>query len=92
MTRMGLWGQDKPAQKRQGTAGEGWLRSPDGYQVVRIASAGETLHAKWVTVTDAHLAGGVMQIRHSRRMLRYNGEKLWKNLIWQGWIKIPPEW
>jgi len=24
---MALWGQDKPAQKRQGVTGEGWLRS-----------------------------------------------------------------
>jgi len=60
--------------------------------VVRITAAGETLHAKWVEVTDADEVNGSMQIRHSRRMLRYNAEKLWKNLIWQGWGKVPPQW
>ena len=89
---MALWGQDKPAQKRQGVTGEGWLRSPDGYKVVRIISAGETLHAKWVTVTDADVVNGSMQIRHSRRMLRYNAQQLWKNLIWQGWQQVAPQW
>lgn len=92
MAPMALWGQDKPAQKRHGTGGEGWLRSPDGYKVVRIVSAGETLHAKWVTVTDADVINGSMQVRHNRRMLRYNAEKLWKNLIWQGWRQVPPQW
>ncbi len=41
-----MWGINKPEQKRQGREGVGWLRSPDGSQVVRITSAGETLHAK----------------------------------------------
>jgi len=27
MAHMALWGQDKPAQKRQGVTVEGWLRS-----------------------------------------------------------------
>jgi len=92
MAPMALWGQDKPALKRQGTIGEGWLRAPDGYKVVRIVSAGETLHAKWVTVTDVDVVNGAMQIRHNRRMLRYNAEKLWKNLIWQGWERVSPQW
>ena len=53
---MGLWGNDKPDQKCQaGSGGVGWLRSPDGSQVVRIRSARETLHAKWVEVTDADI-------------------------------------
>jgi hypothetical protein len=89
---MALWGQDKPAQKRQGVTGEGWLRSPYGCKVVRIVSAGETLHAKWVTVTDADVVNGSIQIRHSRRMLRYNAKQLWKNLIWQGWQQVAPQW
>jgi len=59
MAHMALWGQDKHALKRQGTTGEGWLRAPDGYKVVRITAAGETLHAKWVTVTDADVMVGV---------------------------------
>ena len=38
---MGLWGVDKPEQKRQqGSGGIGWLRSPDGDKVVRIEGAG----------------------------------------------------
>ncbi len=49
----GLWGQDKPEQKRAGGHGTGWLRSPQGLKVVRITSAEESLHAKWVEVTDA---------------------------------------
>ena len=76
MAPMALWGQDKPAQKRQGATGEGWLRSPDGYKVVRIVSAGESLHAKWVTVTDADVVNRAMQIWHNSRMLRYNDERL----------------
>ena len=76
MAHMALWGQDKPALKRQGTTSEGWLRAPDGYKVVRITATGETLHAKWVTVTDADVVGGSMQVRHSRRMLRFNAEQL----------------
>jgi len=89
---MALWGQDKPALKLQGTTGEGWLRAPDGYKVVRITAAGGTLHAKWVTVTDADVVGGSMQVRHSRRMLRFNAEQLWVNLKRQGWKQVPPQW
>ena len=37
---MGLFGADKPELKRQGGTGVGWLLSPEGYKVVRIASAG----------------------------------------------------
>jgi hypothetical protein len=91
---MGLWGNDKPDQKRQaGSGGVGWLRSPDGSQVVRIASAGETLHARWVEVTDADLTSdGRPLVRHSRRMLRFNAEQLWHNLIRLGWKRVPPQW
>jgi len=93
MAYMALWGQDKPALKRQqGSTGEGWLRAPDGYKVVRITAAGETLHAKWVTVTDADVVGGSLQVRHSRRMLRFNAEQLWRNLIREGWRRVPPQW
>jgi hypothetical protein len=89
----GLWGQDKPEQKRAGGQGTGWLRSPDGSQVVRITSAGETLHAKWVEVTDADVTStGRMQIRHNRRMLRFNATQLWTNLQRQGWVRVPPQW
>ena len=53
---MGLWGVDKPEQKRQqGSGGIGWLRSPDGDKVICIEGAGESLHAKWVDVTDADI-------------------------------------
>jgi hypothetical protein len=89
----GMWGNDKPEQKRQGRAGEGWLRSPDGSQVVRITSAGETLHAKWVEVTDADVTrAGSMQIRHNRRMLRFNAVQLWENLQRLGWRRVPRQW
>ncbi len=90
---MGLW-SDKPDQKRQaGSGGVGWLLSPDGSQVVRIASAGETLHAKWVEVTDADVTpNGRALVRHSRRMLRFNAEQLWYNLIRLGWKRVPPQW
>lgn len=92
---MGLWGVDKPEQKRQqGNGGVGWLRSPDGYKVIRIAAAEESLHAKWVEVTDADVVSGTGRplVRHSRRMLRFNAEQLWKNLIQQGWRRVPPQW
>jgi len=78
---MALWGQDKPALKRQGTTGEGWLRAPDGYKVVRITAAGETLHAKWVTVTDAVCHQGcskapervpLLQHREKEQKMGYN--------------------
>jgi hypothetical protein len=88
-----MWGNDKPEQKRQGREGEGWLRSPDGSQVVRITSAGETLHARWVEVTDADVTrAGSMQIRHNRRMLRFNAVQLWENLQRLGWRRVPPQW
>lgn len=88
----GMWGNDKPEQKRQGREGEGWLRSSDGSQVVRITSAGETLHAKWVEVTDADVVNGRPLIRHSRRMLRFNAVQLWDNLQRLGWRRVPPQW
>jgi len=31
-------------------------------------------------------------VRHSRRMLRFNAEQLWQNLIRQGWNRVPPQW
>jgi len=49
------------------------------------------LHAKWVTVTDADVVGGSMQVRRSRRMLRFNAEQLWVNLKRQGWKQVPPQ-
>jgi hypothetical protein len=71
----------------------GWLRSHDGSQVVRIASAGETLHAKWVEVTNTDVMdSGHMQIQHNRRMLRFNALQLWENLIRRGWKRVPPQW
>ena len=90
---MGLWGSDKLELKLKGSDGTGWLKSSCGYKVVRITSAGETLHAKWVEVTDADVSdAGRMQIRHSRRMLRYNALQLWQNLQRQGWQRVPPQW
>jgi hypothetical protein len=88
-----MWGNDKPEQKRAGGEGTGWLRSPQGLKVVRISSAGETLHAKWVEVTDADITSdGRPLIRHRRRMLRFNAEQLWVNLLRQGWKRVPPQW
>ena len=87
-----MWGNDKPEQKRKGHEGEGWLRSPDGWQVVRITSAGETLHAKWCEVTDADVVNGRPLVRHSRRMLRFNATQLWQNLIRLGWQRVPQQW
>jgi hypothetical protein len=40
-----MWGNDKPAQKRQRHHGEGWLRSPNGSKVVRIRSTSTSRHA-----------------------------------------------
>jgi hypothetical protein len=93
MARMGLWDADKPELKKQGQSGVGWQRSPEGYKVVRISSAGESLHAKWCEVTDADLSStGRPLVRHSRRMLRFNAAQLWENLIRQGWKRVPPQW
>jgi hypothetical protein len=93
---MALWGADKPDQKQQSassTGGVGWLRSPEGLKVVRIAAAGESRWATWVEVTDADIASdGRVQVRHSRRMLRFNALQLWQNLIRQGWQRVPPQW
>jgi hypothetical protein len=90
---MGLWGSDKPELKLKGSDGTGWLKSSCGYKVVRITSAGETLHAKWVEVTDVDITDeGRMQIRHNRRMLRFNALQLWHNLLRQGWRRVPPQW
>ncbi len=90
---MGLWGADKPEQKRQGRNGVGWLRCPQGTKVVRIASAGESLHAKWVEVTDADVSpSGRTLVRNNRRTLRFNAQQLWQNLIRQGWKRVPPQW
>ncbi len=88
----GLWGQDKPEQKRAGGHGTGWLRSPQSYKIVRITSAEVSLHAKWVDVTDADVINGRPLIRHTRRTLRFNAEQLWVNLVRQGWKRVPPQW
>lgn len=87
-----MW-NPKPQQKLRGQTGVGWLKSSCGYQVVRITSSDETLHAKWVEVTNADVTStGRMQIRHNRRMLRFNATQLWQNLIRLGWQRVPPQW
>ncbi|WP_411869598.1 DUF1651 domain-containing protein [Vulcanococcus limneticus] len=44
-------------------------------------------------VTDADLAReGRPLVRHSRRMLRFNAEQFWQNLIRLGWRRVPPQW
>ena len=89
----GVWENHKPDQKRAGHQGQGWLRSPQGYKVVRIASAGESRWAKWVEVTDADLGEGCQpQVRQHRRMLRFNAVQLWLNLRRQAWQEVPPQW
>jgi hypothetical protein len=60
--------------------------------VVKIASAGEALHAKWVEVTDADLVNGRPLIRRSCRMLRCNAEQLRMNLLEQGWEWVQQHW
>jgi hypothetical protein len=60
--------------------------------VVKLTSAEGSLHAKWVQVTDADVVDGRLIVRHSRRMLRFNAEQLWQNLIRQGWNRVPPQW
>ena len=90
---MGIWGNDKPDQKRQAATGVGWLRSPQNLKVVKIAPADITTHAQWVTVTDGDvLDSGRVVVKHHRRMLRFNAEQLWRNLIKQGWQRVPPQW
>jgi len=87
-----MWGNDKPAQKQRSQQGEGWLRSPGGSKVIKISSAAASLHAKWVQVTDADAVDDQLYVRHARRMLRFNAEQLWHNLIRQGWRRVPPQW
>jgi hypothetical protein len=70
-----------------------FLKPGDGDKVIRIEGAGESLHAKWVAVTDADItSSGRPLVKHSRRMLRFNAEQLWQNLIRQGWKRVPPQW
>ena len=92
---MAPWGADKSDQKQQTPSsggGVGWLRSPEGMKVVRIAGGGESRWAKWVEVTDSDITSdGRAQVRHTRRMLRFNAEQLWHNLIRQGWQRVPPQ-
>jgi hypothetical protein len=46
---------------------------------------GESLHPKWMEVTDTNISSsGQPMVRHCRRMLRFNAEQLWHNLIRQG--------
>ena len=47
----------------------------------------------WVEVTDADITSdGRAMVRHSWRMLRFNAEQLWQNLIRMGWKRVPPQW
>jgi len=88
-----MWGNDKPAQKCESLHGEGWLRSPNGSKVVRIQSSSSSRHAAWCEVSDADRSdSGQLLVRHHRRMLRFNAEQLWQNLIRQGWNRVPPQW
>lgn len=74
---MGMWGNDKPDQKRYAGTGVGWLRSPQNLKVVKIAPADITAHAQWVTVTDGDvLDSSRVLVRRHRRMLRFNAETL----------------
>ncbi len=50
---MGATHDKNELKRQQGSGGIGWLRSPDGDKVIRIEGAGESLHAKWLEVTDA---------------------------------------
>jgi hypothetical protein len=88
-----MWGNDKPAQKRESLHGEGWLRSPNGSKVVRIRSSSSSRHAAWCEVSDADRSdSGQLLVRHHRRMLRFNAQQLWHNLIRQGWSRCGPQW
>jgi hypothetical protein len=90
---MDACGSNKPAQKRAaGSGGTGWLRSPQGFRVVRITSLPPTAHAQWCEVITADMDGDRIQSLHNRRMLRFNAEQLWKNLLRQGWQRVPPQW
>jgi hypothetical protein len=89
----GMWGDSRPARKLDGGQGESWLKSPEGYAVVRITSAGESLHAKWCAVTNADAGDdGKLRVGLPRRMLRFNAVQLWQNLIRRGWRRVPPQW
>lgn len=88
-----MWGNDKPEQKRAvGPSGTGWLRSPQGYRVVRITSLPASAHAQWCEVVTADMDGKCVQSLHNSRMLRFNAEQLWVNLKRQGWMQVPPQW
>jgi hypothetical protein len=65
---MALWSADKPDQKQQtgsSGGGGGWLLSPEGLNVVRIAAAGESRWATWVEVTDTDIVITQHQIKDS---------------------------
>jgi hypothetical protein len=48
---------------------------------------------EWVEVTAANITSqGRSLVRNCRRMLRFNAEQLWQNLIRQGWRRVPPQW
>jgi hypothetical protein len=69
------------------------LRSPDGSQVVRIISHGETIRAKFAEVKDIGTTDQWrMQDRHSHHILRFNALQLWRNLLRQGRWRVPPKW
>lgn len=90
---MAPWGNDKPDEKRiPGSGGTGWLRSPQGYRVVRITSLPASAHAQWCEVVTADMDGNRIQSLHNSRMLRFNAEQLWVNLKRQGWHRVPPQW
>ena len=90
---MSAWGNDKPDRKREaGKGGSGWLRSPQGYRVVRITSLPASAHAQWCEVVTAEIDSDRIQSLHNRRMLRFNAEQLGQNLLRQGWERVPPQW
>ncbi len=44
-------------------------------------------------VTDADVTpNGRALVRHYRRMVRFNAEQLWHNLIRLGWKRVQPQW
>jgi hypothetical protein len=59
---------------------------------MRATCAGESLHGKWVQMTDADVIGsGCMQILYCCRMFRFNSLQLWRSLIRLARRRLPPQ-
>jgi hypothetical protein len=70
------------------------LCAPCDPGAIRIISNDELPSSQVAGLTSSGRCqlGGRMQIRHGRRMLRFNAVQLWENLQRLGWWSVPPQW